>query len=195
LINLISNIDLILLIQKDDRIAFYNLYDRYCRRLYGFVFKYVKQKEDAEEIVQEVFVKIWEFRDKIDAYSSFESFLFTIAYNTTISLLRKRTNEKKYLEYIKSLQQPNVCTNIIHEILFNELNVRVQSLLNELTPRQKEIFRLSREDGLTHDEIAKKLHLSVNTVKKHMGNALTFLKSQINNSLIFCFLFINSLIY
>ena len=61
---------------------------------------------------------------------------------------------------------------------FNELNKKVKSLLNELTPRQKEIFYLSREKGLTHDEIAKELNISLNTVKKHITNTLAFLKSQ-----------------
>lgn len=185
-----SNNELLLLIQKDDRIAFYNLYERYCKRLNGFVLRYVKQKEDAEEIVQEVFVKIWESRNKIDAYSSFESFLFTIAYNTTISLLRKRTNETKYLEHLKSLQQPDNSPDLIDEIHFNELNDRIKSLLNELTPRQKEIFQLSREEGLTHDEIAKKLDISVNTVKKHMANTLAFLKSKIDRGLTINMLFV-----
>lgn len=184
-----SNKELLLLIQKDNKIAFYNLYERYCRRLHGFVLRYIKQEEDAEEIVQEVFVKIWESRNKIDAYSSFESFLFTIAYNTTISLLRKRTNEKKYLEHIKSLQQFSNSPNLIDEVYFNELNDRVQSLLNELTVRQKEIFQLSREEGLTHDEIAKKLDISVNTVKKHMANTLAFLKQQIDSSMTINLLF------
>jgi len=189
-----SNSELILLIQKDDRVAFYHIYERYSKRLYGFVLRYIKQKEDAEEIVQEVFVKIWESRNKIDAYSSFESFLFTIAYNTTISLLRKRSNEKKYLEYLKSLQQSANSPDLIDEIQFNELNDRVQSLLNELTPRQKEIFKLSREEGLTHDEIARKLDISVNTVKKHMSNTLALLKSQIDSNLtvnlLFAYLFL-----
>ncbi len=189
-----SNSELILLIQKNDRVAFYHIYERYSKRLYGFVLRYVKQNEDAEEIVQEVFVKIWEARNKIDAFSSFEAFLFTIAYNTTISLLRKRTNEKKYLEHLKSLQQPDHSPDLIDEIHFNELNDRVQSLLNELTPRQKEIFQLSREEGLTHDEIAKKLDISVNTVKKHMGNTLAFLRAQIDSNLtinvLFAYLFL-----
>lgn len=185
-----SNSELILLIQKNDRVAFYHLYEKYSKRLYGFVLRYTKQKEDAEEIVQEVFVKIWETRYKIDAYSSFEAFLFTIAYNTTISLLRKKTNEQKYVEHIKSLQQPDNSPDLIDEIHFNELNDRVQSLLNELTPRQKEIFQLSREEGLTHEEIAKKLDISVNTVKKHMGNTLTFLRSQIDRNLTINLLFI-----
>ncbi len=190
-----SNQELVLLIQKDDKIAFYNLYERYCRRLHGFVLRYIKQNEDAEEIVQEVFLKIWESRNKIDAFSSFESFLFTIAYNTTISLLRKRTNEQKYLNHLKSLQQPDNSPDLIDEIQFNELNDRVQSLLNELTPQQKKIFQLSREEGLSHDEIAKKLDISVNTVKKHMCNTLAFLRSQIDSNptinLLFAYLFLS----
>ena len=185
-----SNSELILLIQKNDRVAFYNIYERYSKRLYGFVLRYIKQKEDAEEIVQEVFVKIWESRNKIDVYSSFEAFLFTIAYNSTISQLRKRTNEQKYLEHLKSLQQCANSPDLIDEIQFNELNDRVHLLLNELTPRQKEIFQLSREEGLTHDEIAKKLDISVNTVKKHMANSLAFLKSNIDSALTINLLFV-----
>jgi len=190
-----SNSELILLIQKDDRVAFYNIYERYSKRLYGFVLRYIKLKEDAEEIVQVVFVKIWESRNKIDAYASFESFLFTIAYNTTISLLRKRTNEKKYLDHLKSLQHPVNSLNLIDEIHFNELNERVQSLLDELTPRQKEIFQLSREEGLSHDEIAKKLDISINTVKKHLANTLAFLKSHIDSSLTINLLFFCLFLY
>jgi len=184
-----------LLIQKDDRVAFFYIYERYFKRLYGFVLKFIKQKEDAEEIVQEVFVKIWESRNKIDAYSSFESFLFTVAYNASLNRLRKKTNETKYIEHLKSLQQINNSPDLIDEIYFNELTSRVQSLLNELTPRQKEIFLMSREKGISHDEIAEKLDISVNTVKKHMANTLAFLKSHIDNSLainlLFFFLFLD----
>lgn len=190
-----TNSELVVLIQKDDRVAFYILYERYCKRLHGFVLRYIKQKEDAEEIVQEVFVKIWESRNKIDAYSSFEAFLFTVAYNTTISLLRKRITEEKYLKHLKSLQLPDNPPDLIDEIQFNELNDQVQTLLNELTPRQKEVFQLSRGEGLAHDEIAKRLDISVNTVKKHISNTLSFLKSRINNTLTINLLFIFFFLY
>ena len=121
--------------------------------MYGFVFRYIKVEVDAEGIVQEVFIKIWESRNKIDTHASFESFLFTIAYNSTISLLRKRANEQKYLEHLKSIQQIQKASDLIDEIQFKELNEKVKMVLNELTPRQKEIFQLSREEGLTHNEI------------------------------------------
>ena len=186
-----SNKDLLILLKKGDVTAFDNIYEMYSKRLYGFVLRYVKLKEDAEGIVQEVFIKIWETRNKIDIYSSFDSFIFTIAYNTTINLLRKRVSEHKYHDRLISVQQITGADQIIDEIYFKEINAQLQLLLDKLTPRQKEIFQLSREEGLTHDEIAKKLNISVNTVKNHMVTTLAFIKSHIDKGLIANFLFIS----
>lgn len=186
-----SNKDLVILLKKGDVIAFDKIYAIYCKRLYGFVFRYIKQKEDAEGIVQEVFIKIWETRNKIDVYSSFDSFIFTIAYNTTISLLRKRVNENKYHDRLKLKQQITEADQIIDEIHLKEINSHLKYLLEQLTPRQKEIFQLSREEGLTHDEIAKKLNISVHTVKNHMVTALAFINSHLNKGLITNLLYIS----
>ena len=163
--------------------AFDAIYNLYCHKLHGFVFRYLKQEQDAEEIVQEVFIKIWETRAKIDVQASFESFLFTIAYNATISLLRKRVNETKSREYLKLLQQFDDGEQIIDEIVFKELSHKLQSLLENLTPRQREIYLLSREEGLIHKEIAQKLNISENTVKNHLVSTLKYLKSHIDSSL------------
>ncbi|WP_167615602.1 RNA polymerase sigma factor [Maribellus sediminis] len=178
------NKELIDQLRNDDQVAFYLIYDRYFKRLYSFVFRYIKIEADADEIVQEVFVKIWESRHKIQNYSSFESLLFTIAYNTTITLLRKRAREKKYMEQVSAMQQVNNAPDVIDEIHYRELNEKVKGLINELSPRQREIFLLSREEGLGHEQIAQKLGISVNTVKKHVSNALEFLKSGMGNALI-----------
>jgi len=186
-----SNKELVKLLKNGDMRAFDVIYEKYSRKLYGFVLRYLKQEADAEEIVQEVFFKIWKSRSGIDIYSSFESFLFTIAYNSTISLLRKRANEKNYLEYLQQRQQIDQASNQVDEIQYNELNEQVETLLNELTPRQKEIFRLSRHQGLSHEEIANKLNISVNTVKNHLVAALSFLKSNLDNGFIINLLFIN----
>ena len=186
-----SNKDLLILLKKGDVTAFDNIYKMYSKRLYGFVFRYVKQKEDAEGIVQEVFIKIWETRNKIDIYSSFDSFIFTITYNTTINLLRKRVSEHKYHDRLKSVHQITGADQIIDEIYIKEINAQLQFLLDKLTPRQKEIFQLSREEGLTHEEIANKLNISVNTVKNHMVTSLAYIKSHIDKGLIANFLFIS----
>jgi len=171
-------------------LAFDAVYERYCKRMYGFVIRYIKQEEDAEEIVQEVFLKIWESRKKIDTYLSFDSFIFTIAYNTTISLLRKRVNEKKYLEYLQLRQQITNADEIIDEIHFKQIKEQLKSSLNQLTPRQREIFLLSREEGFTHEEIAKRLNISSNTVKNHLVTTLAFLRSKIDKSMIVGVLYI-----
>ena len=153
-----SNKELVKLLKKGDMAAFDAIYNSYCYKLHEFVIRYVKQEEDAEGIVQEVFIKIWNARGKIDVYASFESFLFTIAYNSTMSLLRKRVSESKSREYLKSQQQIDTADQVIDEIQFKELDHKVQSLLKKITPRQKEIYLLSRKEGLTHKEIAKKCH-------------------------------------
>jgi len=171
--------------------AFDIIYKKYSRRLYGFVFRYVKQEADTEEIVQEVFIKIWKTRGKIDVYSSFESFLFTVAHNATVNLLKKRATEQKYIEHIKSLQIINESYQLTDEIHYKELNQKFQGVLNELSPRQKEIFQLSREEGLSNKEIAEKLSISVQTVKNHLVTALSFLKRKLDNGLLISGLFIS----
>ncbi len=184
-----SNSELISLLSKGDINAFDAIYERYCHRLFGFVIRYLKCREDAEEIVQEVFLKIWESRQKIYSNSSFESFIFTIAYNSTITLLRKRITEQKCLDNFRLRKQINASPNLIDEINLRELDEKVHTLLNRLTPRQQEIFRLSRDEGLNHAEIAKKLNISTNTVKNHLVAALAFLKSEFNNELNIILLF------
>ena len=163
--------------------AFDAIYNKYCHKLHGFVLKYLKQKEDAEGIVQEVFIKIWNSRDRINTYSSFESFLFTIAYNSTISLLRKRLSENKSKGNLRSFQNDSPDQSVIDEMKYEQINNKLHSLLEQVTPRQKEIYLLSREEGLSHKEIAKKLDTSENTVKNHLVTILKFLRFNIKSSL------------
>lgn len=175
----VSNKELLLRIQQDDKLAFFYLYNRYYKRLFGFILKYIKQEHDAEEIVQEVFIKIWEERKNIDIDSSFEAYLFTIAYNKTISMLRKRVSEQKYLQYLKTIQSPDKAANLIDEIYYSDLKEKVKDLFNELTPQQQKIYKLSREEGIPHKEIAKRLNISENTVKKHITNILSYFRNKI----------------
>lgn len=183
-------IELVKRMKEGDVAAFDDIYNHYCHKLHRFVLMYLKQEEDAEEIVQEVFVKIWQSREKIDIYASFESFLFTIAYNATMSLLRKRMSETRSREHLRSMQQIDSADEVINEIQFKELTRKVEHLLTHLTPRQKEIYTLSREDGLSHEEIAKKLNISTSTVNNHLVNILKYLKSHIDSSLAVNILFI-----
>jgi RNA polymerase sigma-70 factor, ECF subfamily len=186
-----SNIELVKLLKNGDLKAFDIIYKKYSRRLYGFVYRHIKLEADTEEIVQEVFIKIWKNRDKLNIYSSFESFIFTIAHNALVNLLKKRATEQKYVEYVKSVQNIDEAYELIDEIQYNELMNKYKGLLNELTPRQKEIFQLSREEGLSHKEIAEKLGISTITVKNHLVSTLSFLKAKLDNSLLVSGLFVS----
>lgn len=180
----LTNRELLLLIQKDDRVAFHKFYERYSKRLFSFALRFLKQEVDAEGIVQEVFIRIWQTRKKIDLNSSLESYLFTVAYNLTLNLLRKRMNERKYLDYIKLKQVNEKAPDLFDEIQYRELTGKLQFLLNHLTPRQKEIFELSRKEGLSNIEIANRLDISENTVKKHLSISLVYLRSKVASVLI-----------
>lgn len=177
-----TNKELLILMKEGDMHAFDAIYQKYSKRVYGFVLKYLKQKSDAEEIVQEVFIKIWEARAEINLFSSFESFLFTIAHNTAISLLRKRLSERKYLHHIKAIQELEGEVELIDEFDYAELNDNVRKLINQLTLRQKEVFMLSRDDGLSHEKIAIRLGISVNTVKNHITASLSYLRARMVKS-------------
>ena len=128
-----KNTELLILLKKGDVTAFDIIFNMYSNKLHVFVLRYLKNEKDAEDIVQEVFIKIWEKRTKIDIYSSFESFLFTIAYNSTISLLRKRVSERKSFEYLKSVQQFKSAKNVIDELQYKELTNELDSLLEGCT--------------------------------------------------------------
>jgi RNA polymerase sigma-70 factor, ECF subfamily len=166
--------------KNGDMASFDIIYRTYSKRLFGFVLQIIKNDSDAEEIVQEVFIRIWESRRQIDSFSLFDSYLFTIAYNKTISLIRKRLSEKKYIDYVKSLQNISETPEPYDESEFNKLSEHVNSLVDQLPPRQKQVFKLHRQEGLAYQEIAEKMNISKNTVENHMAKALKFLRQRIN---------------
>ena len=167
--------------KADDMSAFDIIYRKYSKKLHRFAYSIIKVKPDAEGIVHEVFIKVWEKRNKIDEYLSFESYLFTITYNTTISFIRKKVKESKYIEYLKSIQNPSIQSTIIPEIEYKELKDKSEKIIGLLPPRQKQIYKLSREEELTYKEIAAKLSISVNTVETHMERALKSIRKKLGD--------------
>ena len=184
----IIDIETIKQFKADDMSAFDIIYRKYSKKLYRFAYSIVKVKPDAEGIVHEVFIKVWEKRNKIDEYLSFESYLFTITYNTTISFIREKVKENKYIEHLKSIQNPSIQSNIIPEIEYKELKDKSEKIIGLLPSRQKQIYKLSREEGLTYKEIAFKLNISVNTVETHMARALKSIRKNLGKVSIVLFI-------
>lgn len=169
--------------------AFDRVYELYSHKLFSFVFRILKNEDEANDIVQEVFVKIWESREKLGDFKLLNSYIFTIAYNNSIDLIRKRINSNKYLDHLKNSSVIQISPATISEIEFNELNIQVEKLIATLPERQKQVYLLHREDGLTYPEIAERLNISKNTVENHMVKALKYLRNNMDNSLLINMLF------
>jgi len=182
-------------IKNGDMKAFDIIYKKYSARIYSFVLGIIKSKDDAEDIVQEVFIKLWDKRKTINEHLSFKSFLFTIAYNTTISLIRKKVKEKDFVIMVKSRQIPLNSNSDNLQLEFEELQEKLNKTIEKLPERQKQVYVLSRREELSYKEIAKKMGISVNTVENHMSKALKFIRKSINQSsyisALFYALFIN----
>ena len=183
--------ELLTRLKSDYMLSFDKVYELYSHKLFSFVFKILKNEADTDDIVQEVFVRIWESRDKLEDYKLLNSYIFTIAYNNSIDLIRKRINNNKYLEHLKYSAVINATPNLISEIEFNELNTQVQKLIAQLPERQKQVYLLHKEDGLTYPEIAEKLGISKNTVENHIAKALKYLRQNIDNTLMVNMLFVS----
>lgn len=182
--------ELLTRLKDGDMLAFDQIYELYSHKLFSFIFKILKNEAEADDIVQEVFVKIWESRENLSDYKLLNSYIFTIAYNNSIDLIRKRINNNKYLEHLKNSSVVQITPSAISEVEFNELNSQVEKLISNLPERQKQVYLLHREQGLSYPEIAEQLGISKNTVENHMVKALKYLRQNIDNSLLINMLFV-----
>jgi RNA polymerase sigma-70 factor (ECF subfamily) len=183
--------ELLTRLKNGDMLAFDQVYELYSHKLFSFIFKILKNEAEVDDIVQEVFVKIWESRSKLEDYKLLNSYIFTIAYNNSIDLIRKKISNNKYLDHLKNSASINLTPTIISQIEFNELNNQVKKLISNLPDRQKQVYFLHKEEGLTYPEIAEQLGISKNTVENHMVKALKYLRQNIDNSLLINILFIS----
>ena len=176
--------------QANNMLAFDELYNRYQKRLFQFTNYILKSNEDSENIVHEVFLKVWENRHSIEKV---RSYLFSIAYNSTISLIRKRISEKKFIDHIRSLPESwEDPVNI--DLEYRELMEKAGEIIQSLPERQKQVYILSREEGLSYKEIAERMKISVNTVENHMVSALRTVRRKLGKfsllGILFAYLFV-----
>ena len=175
-------------IKADNMFAFDVLYKKYCIRVYKFGYSILKSREESENLTQDVFLSLWENRLKIEKNSSIKSYVFTITYNSAISIIRKKARESQFMEYLKSLQEINVePVNI--ELEYTELTNKLDEILQTLPQRQKEIYLLHRVKGLKYSEIAESLNISVNTIENHMSRALKTIRKKLGNYSLMAILF------
>ena len=163
---------------QGDRNAFRLIYDLRHAQVYRFAFSLTKRSDHSEEVVQETFVRLWLHHAEIDATKSLDAFLFTVARRLVIDLLRHASRTAALREALwHAMQQVDNTTE--HAIFQADLTQAVGDLVAQLPAQQERVFKMSREEGLTHDEIAHKLGISKNTVKNHIVSALKTLKAKL----------------
>ena len=170
---------LIARIKKGDKEAFTEIYLKYSRILGFFLMGYVKSQPDVEEIIQDTFLKVWERREELNCKLSFKNYLFKLSKNAVLNKIRHKNVEEVYkLNY--ELTHSKVDSSTEESIIYSDYEQFCKEAINELPPKRKDIFLLSRYKGLTYDEIAKYMNISKKTVEKQISEALKYLKKKIS---------------
>jgi RNA polymerase sigma-70 factor (ECF subfamily) len=170
--------ELVVLLTGASQTAFGELYARYKRRLTYFCKQFLKDEIGAEDIVHDVFLQVWETREYLNPEMSFSGYVHTLAQNRILSKFRHSDVHARFARHILMNANDSTCQTedgIIEKDYAKLLN----ELIESLSPRQREIFRLSRIQGLTYKEISEQLQISVDTVQEHASIALKKIKDQL----------------
>ena len=168
--------ELLTRVAEGDERAFGIVFHHYRRKIYSYAFHLSGDSAQSDELVQEVFLKVWLHREKIPQVLRFDNYLFTIARNQVFDMLKKTARESEFRRQMTGLLDPEA-NPVEDRLLSRENELRLQQALDQLPPRQRQIFTLSRHQGMKHEEIADTLHISRHTVKTHLVQALKTLRN------------------
>ncbi len=168
-----SESDLLRRLKQDDERAFDALFRHYSALVYRFAFSYLKSRPAAEEIVQECFIKIWEKRAQLRDDVPLKGYLFTTAHHAVLNELRRDQHHLRLNGEVAAAGPASVA----NEAEYQEMEALYQAALNRLPPKQREVFVLSRQLGLSYPEIAARQGVSVKTVEAHIMQALKTMRN------------------
>lgn len=167
--------------EQSDRDAFEKIFRSYYERLCNYAYGFLDSSQRSEDVVQAVFLKIWDQREDWDPKTTVSQYLFTAVRNRALNVLRheriKEDSEEEVSRIFQELKEPSSTDDQNTE----ELQKAIQNAIDDLPPRRREIFLLSRRSGLTYREIANVLGISVNTVSTQMGRALESLRNHLED--------------
>ncbi|MEI7828557.1 MAG: RNA polymerase sigma-70 factor [Prolixibacteraceae bacterium] len=173
-----EDLELVSKLQKGDVGAFDLVYAKYAGKLYGFAFKYLKSAAESEELVQSVFLKVWENHKTLRKESSFKSYLFTIAYNEICNTFRRRKHLQIFVT--EQMQGNSLSSSETDELLnYNSTLDQLNEIISKLPERQRTIFLKSRQESKTNKEIAVELGLSSGTVDNYISESLKFIRANL----------------
>jgi RNA polymerase sigma-70 factor (ECF subfamily) len=167
-------------IKEDDEKAFDLLFRKYYTQLCRFAFTYLKDKDQSEEMVQEVFITIWNNRKKITINTSLSSYLYRAVKNHSLNYIKK--NSRQQFVKIENISEPDIIEDVVtDEKKFAELEKKYKEALEFLPAKCKEIFLMSRNHHLKYKEIAEKLDISIKTVEAQMSIAFKKLREELKS--------------
>jgi len=179
--------ELVKKLKDGDSFAFEVLFYKYRNKVKGFAIKLVPAQIDPEEVVQEVFVKLWLKKEAINPEKDFQSYLFSIAKHLILDHLKSAVNRKLYFVG-EHLQQDLLVEEGLEAPLTEDMEEKLQKLINEIPEKRRAIFRMSRFEGLSYKQIAERLNISENTVDSQIRNALAFLRKEFRKMALLIFL-------
>lgn len=169
--------ELIVAVRNADHAAFRQLFDRYAEKVFHYINGYIKHKQQSEDLTQEVFKKIWEKRAQLDENKSLSGLLFTICYHQVIDFIRSGATQINYAALPDDNLELAGTMAADQKLQYGQLESLYQQAINQLPPRRKEIYLLSRHNSLSNKEIAEKLNISVKTVESQMTATLHFIRN------------------
>jgi RNA polymerase sigma-70 factor (family 1) len=170
--------ELIRLVAGDDETAFRELFERYSDNIYGVAMAYTKSPDAAEEIVQDVFVKIWMNRNKLLQVERFNDYLFIVARNYILNYLRKHKKDKQFTARLTEYFGEHTITPE-DEFLVKESQKLIEQAVAALPPQQQMVYELRRKQDLSLEEIAGQMNISRNTARNHLNQALKQIKEHL----------------
>ena len=176
-------------LKSGDESAFREIFDQNFRKLYAFSFKFLKNREQAEEVVNDTLMNVWINRHRLNEEFPIAPYLYTITRRLSLNALRQISTSQKAIDNLWFDIQ-KVSNDTEESILLSDLRRFTEAGLVHLPPQQQLIFRMSRFEGLNYDEIGEKLNISRNTVKNHLIAALKTLRLHFNQSDVVCFLIV-----
>ena len=165
--------------------VFTAVYEQYSEKVYRLAFRFLKDKALSEEVVQETFINVWLSREKLDPEGNMWLYLYVVAKRLALNSLRQACKSNDFIENLLNFMEEQNSTE--EEVLARDLENFTGKIIEKLPRQQQLVFKLSRVEGLSYKEIAEQLHISPNTVKNHMVEALKTLRAQLRYSdIIYC---------
>lgn len=170
--------------EKVDKKSIEALYQSYWEMLFQYVIRVLQDEDDAGDVVQEVFITLWEQRNKLEHIDNPKAYLFTMARNRALRFIALHQNKQRFIESLSEFLQDDLYVDSVEsQFSHAELESTLMAQIERLPPRMREVFRLSRYEQLSHREIANRLHITENTVKKQVNYALKALRSGLKHHL------------